>query len=1091
MRRTLPGFLVLLLLVSACGDSPSPSSEVDGGFDDAGADIATLDARDTEVCADEDSDGVCDDLDQCPGGDDAADEDEDAVPDACDVCEGFLDRDDADGDGVPDGCDTCAGSDDAADGDGDGVADGCDVCADGDDLVDSDGDGIPNACDECDDASGDQDGDGVPDDCDPCPLDEADDSDDDGTCDSNDLCPGSDDADDADDDGVPDGCDLCPTDELDDSDEDGVCDSEDICEGFDDASDEDADLVPDGCDACLGWADSLDGDIDGVPDGCDVCTAGDDAVDGDEDGIPDACDCDFAGGSCHAGAVCADGVDGVICTCVEGFEGDGASCSLIDCGTPESPEDGSLHYEGTTYGETATQSCDEGYVSEDAESRECQLDGTWSGAVATCTVVDCGALETIEHGGVDVLETTFGESAIHSCESGYELSGEAVRTCAADGTWSGEPPVCEPVDCGTLTDPEFGSVSVVFTTFGASAIYSCEQGYEILGVAERVCLTDGTWSREEPSCVPVDCGPLEAPSNGSVSAPLTVFESEATYACDEGHALVGDAVRTCTAEAVWDGTTPVCAPADCGSLVAPSNGSVTFDSALFGGIATYFCDEGYVLTGAESRECGEDGAWSGVAATCEPVDCGPLDPPVNGSVVAPVTTFEAAAFYVCDAGYSRSGDLTRTCGVDGTWSGSPPSCDPLDCGGLPDPDNGSVDADETTFGSEATYSCDEGFELFGTESRTCQVSGVWSDSAPECVSTECGALDAPMNGSVSHSGVEVGDTASFACDAGYELVGSATRTCAAGGVWDGASPSCALIDCGTLDPPENGSVSIEGTAVGNSAIYSCDTGYNRVGDSSRTCLESGEWSGDEPSCPPVDCGAPPSPASGSVAFDSTTYLALATYSCDPDRTLTGSATRSCEASGSWSGSTPTCTGACDPVTDIDGNAYPVVEIGSQCWMAANLNTTRAADGSAVSRWCCDCGAYGGMYSWAEVMNGSTTDGAQGICPDGWHVPSNDDWFTLESFLDPTMTDPSYTGWSSTTIADDLYIGGPWGFDWITAGFSYGGDGCSYNFDRVGYWTSSDHSSADAISRFFNTGISGINRDPRTKTFGFYVRCVLD
>jgi uncharacterized protein (TIGR02145 family) len=181
----------------------------------------------------------------------------------------------------------------------------------------------------------------------------------------------------------------------------------------------------------------------------------------------------------------------------------------------------------------------------------------------------------------------------------------------------------------------------------------------------------------------------------------------------------------------------------------------------------------------------------------------------------------------------------------------------------------------------------------------------------------------------------------------------------------------------------------------------------------------------------------------------------------------------------------------DALTDIDGNTYSTVEIGSQCWMADNLNATHDANGLSISRWCCDCNHYGGMYDWSAVMNGSSTDGAQGICPNGWHVPSDADWFVLESYIDPSMTDPNYIGWSSTTIADQLYLGGSYGFDWITGGFSYGGDRCDYNYDRIGYWTSSNYSAADAISRFFNTAISGINRDLRGKGFGFYVRCLKD
>jgi uncharacterized protein (TIGR02145 family) len=182
---------------------------------------------------------------------------------------------------------------------------------------------------------------------------------------------------------------------------------------------------------------------------------------------------------------------------------------------------------------------------------------------------------------------------------------------------------------------------------------------------------------------------------------------------------------------------------------------------------------------------------------------------------------------------------------------------------------------------------------------------------------------------------------------------------------------------------------------------------------------------------------------------------------------------------------------CSGVTDFDGNTYSAVEIGTQCWMGSNLNTTSDANGVAISRWCCDCNQYGGMYEWSTVMNGSSADGAQGICPDGWHVPSDADWFDLESYVDSSLTNANYIGWSSTTIGDDLYLGGSTGFDWTTGGFSSNGGGCNYDYDRIGYWTSSNNSSTDAVSRFFNTGLSGSNRDMRSKNYGFYIRCLRD
>lgn len=105
------------------------------------------------------------------------------------------------------------------------------------------------------------------------------DSDGDGVCDSQDICPGSNDNRDRDGDGVPNGCDICTGDDsTGDSDGDGVCNSDDRCLGFNDNTDSDFDGTPDGCDLCPRSADSRDFDGDGVPDGCDVCRTNDDRV---------------------------------------------------------------------------------------------------------------------------------------------------------------------------------------------------------------------------------------------------------------------------------------------------------------------------------------------------------------------------------------------------------------------------------------------------------------------------------------------------------------------------------------------------------------------------------------------------------------------------------------------------------------------------------------------------------------------------------------------------------------------------------------------------------------------------------------------
>ena len=226
--------------------------------------------------SDSDHDGVPDDLDVCPGGDDNVDTDEDGVPDFCDPCPIDLEND-SDGDGVCDSEDLCLGDDTTGDSDTDGVCDDQDPCV-GSPNVDGDGDGICDNLDGCvgDDATGDLDGDGF--------------------CDDVDLCLGNDASGDTDEDGTCDDIDVCFLDPENDADGDGVCESNDNCpeewnpsqkdtdeDGPGDECDPDldGDNVPNERDNCLFDFNpgQEDFDLDGAGDFCDA--------DDDEDGVQD------------------------------------------------------------------------------------------------------------------------------------------------------------------------------------------------------------------------------------------------------------------------------------------------------------------------------------------------------------------------------------------------------------------------------------------------------------------------------------------------------------------------------------------------------------------------------------------------------------------------------------------------------------------------------------------------------------------------------------------------------------------------------------------------------------------------------------
>ncbi len=103
---------------------------------------------------------------------------------------------------------------------------------------------------------------------------------------------------------------------------------------------------------------------------------------------------------------------------------------------------------------------------------------------------------------------------------------------------------------------------------------------------------------------------------------------------------------------------------------------------------------------------------------------------------------------------------------------------------------------------------------------------------------------------------------------------------------------------------------------------------------------------------------------------------------------------------------------CDmPFRDTrDGKVYNSVKIGTQCWMAENLNigimisgTTDMTDNGVYEKYCYNniednCNEYGALYQWDETMQYTSVQGGQGICPDGWHVPTKDEFNLLFNFL---------------------------------------------------------------------------------------------
>ena len=211
----------------------------------------------------------------------------------------------------------------------------------------------------------------------------------------------------------------------------------------------------------------------------------------------------------------------------------------------------------------------------------------------------------------------------------------------------------------------------------------------------------------------------------------------------------------------------------------------------------------------------------------------------------------------------------------------------------------------------------------------------------------------------------------------------------------------------------------------------------------------------------------------------------------------------------------------DQLTDYDSNTYNTVQIGEQCWMAENLMVLHNADGTDPD----DTGdpdtrpptnyddadweeTEGYLYNWQAAMNGTTTEGAQGICPTGWHVPTDTEWKTLEGTVDSTYgvgnSEWDGTGWrgddagrelkaannvngkTGATNGDDGY-----GFTSLLAGYWHNSGAFSGRGADAIFWSSLQHYSSNAWARNLNSSDATVNRAYGDKGGGFSVRCLKD
>ncbi len=199
-----------------------------------------------------------------------------------------------------------------------------------------------------------------------------------------------------------------------------------------------------------------------------------------------------------------------------------------------------------------------------------------------------------------------------------------------------------------------------------------------------------------------------------------------------------------------------------------------------------------------------------------------------------------------------------------------------------------------------------------------------------------------------------------------------------------------------------------------------------------------------------------------------------------------------------------------------GYSFSTVKIGSQCWMAENLNVGTRINGSqeqtnnnTIEKYCynnstTNCDTYGGLYKWDEAMQYDTTAGTQGICPSGWHLPTDDEWKTMEMYLGMSQTQADGTEYRGTDEGGKLKETGTthWkspntgatntsGFTALPGGVRRTDGSFVYLGDYGEWWSSTEYSYIRAWIRGLTNTSGKVRRVEGYKLNGSSVRCLKD
>ncbi|NWH48528.1 CR1 protein, partial [Fregata magnificens] len=414
-----------------------------------------------------------------------------------------------------------------------------------------------------------------------------------------------------------------------------------------------------------------------------------------------------------------------------------------------------------------------------------------------------------------------GTALRYRCRPGYTIArGKSpVVTCLPGSVWSeANPDFCIGKSCGP---PDIMNGKFDYTTnllFGATITYSCNVGYRLVGEPSAQCILKDKevfWDHI-PHCASIVCLPPPVVKNGQLvngDRDFT-FGMAATYSCDKGFTLIGDATIDCTMDenfqGIWSGPVPECKVVRCENPEVKNGRRLSgFGTGhTYKNTVTFECNPGHLLNGSSVVTCEADNTWKPPLPTCDPIYCGPAPRfsfAEGERAVGDSSLAGTELRYRCKPGYTAASGKSSvvTCLSNATWSADPDFCIRQRCN-PPTIENGDVIADNFLFETVVTFTCHPGYELKESPSAKCVVSGNgvdWDTAPPYCERQlpevhceEPPTIDNGMHNGTKGTGYVQGSTVVYKCKDGFTLTQAASIHCKTDhqyhGVWSKPTPEC-------------------------------------------------------------------------------------------------------------------------------------------------------------------------------------------------------------------------------------------------------------------------------------------------------------